>query len=71
MIMETIEKLEEERDKICLQKLNDTESDFSEIRSICKSLQETTGYDFKLNGTDNEVLRSVIHFFRDILKAAM
>ena len=69
MNMETIERLEEERDKICLQNLSGIEPDFSEMRSICKNLQESTGYDFKLTGTNSEVLKSVVKFFRDILKA--
>ena len=71
MNMETIVRLEEERDKICLQKLVGIEPDFSEMRSICKILQEKTEYNFKVDDTDEQLLESVILFFRDILKASI
>lgn len=63
--MSTIEDVEKVRDKIILQNLLQENTDFSELRKVCK--QFDTDFHFVTNGTDEELWNSVNAYFRNIL----
>ena len=65
--MGLFEDLQEEQQRVVFAKLTGETTDFSKLRQIAREFNEQNDAGLEVMGTDQELWRSVISYFRNLL----
>lgn len=66
--MDLFQELMQEKDEIMLQSLSGNKVDFTRLRKLAVDFADSNDVDLKTDGTDEELWKSVIGYFRNLLK---
>ena len=66
--MDLFQDLMQEKDEIMMQSLSGEKPDFTKLREIAEEFADCNDVSLKTDGTDEELWKSVIGYFRELLK---
>lgn len=66
--MESFQKLQDEKRRIEFASLMGETPDFSKLRQIATSFNEQNNTNLNVTGTDKELWKSVLQYFRELLR---
>lgn len=66
--MDLFEQLMMEKDKIMMDRLTGQDIDFSKLREVARAFSESYDANLAVDGSDQELWKSVTGYFRDLLK---
>lgn len=68
MMNDLFEQILEEKDRIILASLLGGSQDYSKLRELCGQMNAVSDTEFAVDGSEKELWRSVLEFYRQFLK---
>lgn len=68
MVMDLFQELMQEKNEIMMQSLSGKQLNFTKLREIAGKFADCNDVSLKTDGTDEELWKSVIGYFRELLK---